>query len=307
MSERPPSDPPAAPDRDRPAAGRGAGLTLAAVVFTVLAWASAFVAIRAVGTDLSPGALALGRLGIGTLVLGTFLAVRRTWIRPTRREWVLIALCGLAWFATYNVVLNAAEQRLDAGTTALLVGVGPVLIALLAGVLLGEGFPRWLLIGAAVAFAGAVLVGLGTRTADSTDLWGVALALAAALTYAIGVLAQKPTLRRLPALQVTFLACAIGALACLPFAGNLVRDLGSAHPGAVAGLVYLGVVPMAFAFVTWAYALARMDAGRLGVTTYLVPPITIVLSALVLQEWPPVLAVVGGVVCLVGVGLTRRR
>jgi uncharacterized membrane protein len=74
-----------------------------------------------------------------------------------------------------------------------------------------------------------------------------------------------------------------------------------------AGVIYLGVVPTALAFSTWAYALARMDAGRLGVTTYVVPPITIVLSVLLLGELPPLLAVVGGAVCLVGVGLSRRR
>ena len=64
-------------------------------------------------------------------------------------------LCGVAWFAIYNVALNAAEQRIDAGTTAMLVNVGPILIAVLAGWLLGEGFPRWLMIGAAVGLAGA--------------------------------------------------------------------------------------------------------------------------------------------------------
>lgn len=280
---------------------------IGAVTFTVLAWASAFVAIRAAGRDFSPGALALGRLSIGAVVLGLLVvASRRRWVAPTGREWLLILLCGLTWFAVYNVVLNAAEQRIDAGTTAMIVGVGPVLIALLAGALLGEGFPRWLLIGAAVAFLGAILVGLGTRTNGSIDIGGVALALAAAVTYAIGVLAQKPVLRRLPALQVTFLTCTIGALACLPFAGALIAELPVAAAAGVIGLVYLGVVPLALAFLTWGYALARMDAGRLGVTTYLVPPITIVMSALLLAEWPPPLAIAGGVVCLVGVGLTRR-
>jgi drug/metabolite transporter (DMT)-like permease len=38
-------------------------------------------------------------------------------------------------------VLNAAERLVDAGTAAMLVGVGPVLIAIFAGALLGEGFP----------------------------------------------------------------------------------------------------------------------------------------------------------------------
>jgi drug/metabolite transporter (DMT)-like permease len=278
---------------------------LAAMTVTVVAWASAFVAIRGVGEDLSPGALALGRLLIGTAVL-SLLLLGRGWVAPTRREWSLIGVCGVGWFGVYNVALNAAEQHLDAGTTAMLVNIGPILIALFAGLLLGEGFPRWLLAGIAVAFAGVVLIGLATRGAE-TDLLGVVLCVVAAVTYAIGVVAQKPLLRRLPGLQVTFLACAIGALCCLPWAGALVADLGDARGGSVAGMVYLGVVPTALAFSTWAYALRRMDAGRLGVTTYLVPPLVILLGWFVLDEVPPPLALVGGAVCLLGVAVSRRR
>ncbi|WP_456599379.1 DMT family transporter [Blastococcus sp. SYSU DS0616] len=286
---------PAAPD----------GRTLLAVVVTVLAWASAFVGIRAVGQDLSPGALALGRLLIGGIVLGLLVA-RRGWVRPTPGEWRLLAVCGIGWFAVYNLALNAAERHLDAGTTAMLVNIGPILIAVLAGFWLGEGFPRWLVVGITVAFGGVVLIGVGTRGADA-DLVGVALCVVAAVTYAVGVVAQKPLLRRLPGLQVTFTACAIGAVACLPWAGALVTDVGRAPAGSVAGMVYLGVVPTALAFSTWAYALARMDAGRLGVTTYLVPPLVVLLSWLLLGEAPPLLAVAGGAVCLAGVAVSRRR
>ena len=142
---------------------------LLAVVITVLAWASAFVAIRAVGAHYEPGPLALGRLLVGTLALGVSVLVSRRWVRPNRREWLLIAVAGVAWFAAYNVALNAAEQRVDAGTTAMLVNVGPILIALFAGLLLGEGFPRWLVIGALVAFSGAVLVGRPRRRARRTS------------------------------------------------------------------------------------------------------------------------------------------
>ncbi|HVV12173.1 DMT family transporter [Amycolatopsis sp.] len=289
-----------------PPASRYRFSALAAVAVTVLAWASAFVAIRYVGASYEPGALALGRLLTGSLALGVSLLSSRRWVRPTAREWALIALCGLAWFGIYNVALNAAEHRVDAGTTAILVNIGPILIALLAGVLLHEGFPRWLVIGALVAFGGAVLV--GTATSDgSADLAGVLLCLVAAVTYAIGVLAQKPVLRRLPALQVTWLACTVAAVACLPFAPTLVHDVSAAPPVATVWLVYLGVVPTALAFSTWAYALARINAGRLGVSTYAVPPITIVLGAAFLGEVPPVLALVGGVICLAGVALSRRR
>jgi len=223
------------------------------------------------------------------------------------REWALIAVCGVAWFAVYNVALNAAEQRVDAGTAAMLVNVGPVLIALLAGALLDEGFPRWLLIGAGVAFSGAVLIGVATTGATGSDGTGVLLCLLAAIAWAVGVMAQKPALRRLPALQVTAMACTIGALACLPFAGQLVAGTRGASPEAQAGLLYLGLVPTAVAFGTWAYALSAMTAGRLGVTTYLVPPLTILGAWPLLGEAPPPLALAGGVLALVGVALTRRR
>ena len=208
---------------------------LAAIAVTVTAWASAFVAIRGVRDSFEPGALALGRLLVGSLALGGLLLARRSWVRPDRREWALIVLCGVAWFAIYNVALNAAEQRVDAGTAAMLINVGPILIALLAGLLLGEGFPRWLLIGAGVAFAGAVVIGAATAHTTSSEIAGVALCLAAALAWAIGVLAQKPALRRLPALQVTQMACTVGALACLPFAGTLIDEAPDATAGDVAG------------------------------------------------------------------------
>ena len=99
----------------------------------------------------------------------------------------------------------------------------------------------------------------------------------------------------------------IGALCCLPWAGALAGELRSAPASSIAGMVYLGVVPTALAFSTWAFALARTDAGRRGGTTYLVPPLVIGLGRLLLDEVPPALAVAGGAVCLAGVALSRRR
>lgn len=282
-------------------------LAFGAAGLTVVAWASAFVAIRSTGETFSPGALALGRLIIGSAALGVLLAFRGAWVMPSRREWVLMVVCGLAWFTIYNVALNAAEQRIDAGTTAMLVNIGPILIAVFAGLFLGEGFPGWLVLGLVVAFAGAMLIGLSTAQTDDADILGVVLCVVAAVTYAIGVVSQKPVLRRLPAIQVTWIACTIGMIGCLPAIGRLAEETTDAPGGAIAGMVYLGVVPTAIAFSTWAFALSRMSAGRLGVTTYLVPPITIVMAWLLLDEAPTALAMVGGAICLVGVTLSRRH
>jgi drug/metabolite transporter (DMT)-like permease len=87
---------------------------------TVCVWASAFVGIRFAGRDLSPGALALGRLVVGSLSLGALMLARRERL-PERRAIGGTVLCGVLWFGVYNVALNAAERRVDAGTAALLV------------------------------------------------------------------------------------------------------------------------------------------------------------------------------------------
>ena len=95
-------------------------------------------------------------------------------------------------------------------------------------------------------------------------------------------------------------------MVCLPFAPQLADELRSADTGAVAWMVYLGVFPTALAFTTWAYALARTGAGRMGAIMYLVPPISVLLGWLLLDESPPALALADGAVCLLGVIVARR-
>ncbi len=283
---------------------------LVAIIVTVVAWASAFIVIRGVGPHFGGGALALGRLAVGTICL-SLLVVGRRWVKPTAREWVLIGIFGVAWFGAYNVALNTAEQTLDAGTTAMIVGVGPILIALGAGIFLAEGIPKWLSVGATVSFAGVLCIGVTTSMhagfSGQSNTPGILWTVLAAVTYAIGVLCQKPAIARLPTRQVTFLGCLIGMIACLPFSASLVTAIATAPVSSILGVVYLGVVPTALAFSTWGYALSKMPAGQLGVTTYVVPALTILMGVIFFAEVPAPLSIVGGVVCLVGVGLSRRR
>ena len=290
-------------------------LGVAAMAATVLLWASAFVGIRAIGPHFSPGALTLGRLAVAAVVLGFLVLPQllRNRLMPRGREWLPILAYGVMWFGGYNVALNAAEHILDAGTSALLINVNPILVAIMAGIFLKEGFPRWLLIGSSVAFAGVAMIAIGSgqpRAQGGTpagDLAGVALCLLAAVLAAVSVIIQKPVVRKFPAAQATWFGIVVGALCCLPFAGQLAVEVQAAPPQATWGLVYLGVFPTAIAFTTWAYALSLVDAGKLAATTYLVPGTTVLISWLLLGEVPTGWGLAGGLVCLVGVGLTRRR
>ncbi|XUL87109.1 DMT family transporter [Streptomyces galilaeus] len=278
----------------------------AAAAVTVVLWASAFVSIRSAGAAYSPGALALGRLASGALALGVLCLVRREGV-PPRSAWRGIAISGALWFGFYMVVLNWGEQQVDAGTAALVVNIGPILIALLGSRLLGDAMPPRLLAGMAVSFAGAVTVGLSMSGEGGASVLGVVLCLLAAVAYAGGVVAQKPALNRASALQVTTFGCLIGAVLCLPFAGQLVQDAADAPVSATLNMVYLGVFPTALAFTTWAYALARTTASRMGATTYAVPALVVLMSWLALGEVPGLLTLAGGVLCLAGVAVSRSR
>jgi drug/metabolite transporter (DMT)-like permease len=285
-------------------------LPLVAVGVTLVLWASAFVGIRYLGDDFSPGALSLGRLLVGTLCLGV-VALGRGLPRPTGRQWVSIITIGVLWFGVYNVALNAGERRVDAGTAAMLIQVSPVFIAVLASIFLNEKFTSYLAGGLALAFGGVGLISLSTTQSSAEgsnhDLLGVALCLLSALVYSISLILQKPLVAKLPAIHVTWLACTVGAIVCLPFLGQLISEAQDAPVSSSLWLAYLGVFPTAIAFTTYAYALRHMSASSLGVTTYLVPPITIVMGLIFLDEAPPAMAYVGGALALVGVAVARRK
>ncbi len=281
-------------------------LPLLAVGTTLLFWASAFVAIRHLGDHVGPGALSLGRLAVGSLCLGAVL-LTRGWTPPRRSDWLPLLLIGLLWFGIYNVALNEGERRVDAGTAAMLIQVAPVLIAVLAVLFLRERSSVFLWVGLVVAFAGVAVISLSTSPGGDRDLLGVVLCLLSAAVYSVSVILQKPLLTHMSALQVTWIACTVGMVVCLPFAGQLWREASAASAAEIGWVVYLGAFPTAVAFTTYAYALTHMDASSLGVTTYLVPPITVLMAWALLAEVPPTLTYVGGALCLAGVALARHR
>src|SRR5208282_4641604 len=95
---------------------RYAGLAAAA---TVLLWASAFPAITVAVGPLGPAGLAVARLTVASAALALaapLMGVRR----PKPGDLPLIALCGLAGMTGYQLLLNAGERVVPAGTASLL-------------------------------------------------------------------------------------------------------------------------------------------------------------------------------------------
>ncbi|MBF4461477.1 MULTISPECIES: DMT family transporter [unclassified Rathayibacter] len=285
-----------------------------ALVVTVVLWASAFVAIRAMGGDFGPGALTFGRIVVGAASLSVVRVAfrRRRQAMPARaglprgRLLVLVIAWGVAWFGVYTLALSAAERHVDAGTAALLVNIAPMITAVLAGLLLGEGFPRRLLAGMLVALVGVAVIAFSTSTGQF-DVIGVVLGLLAAVVYGSAATLQKRLLAHVDAPTMTWLGAVATAVVCLPFAPELLSELAAAPVSSALALVYLGIFPTAIAFTTWGYVLARSSAGRTAASTYAVPAVVVLLSWLLLGETPPMAALVGGALALAGVAVATLR
>ena len=275
---------------------------------TVLLWASAFPAITVAVRGLGPAGLAVARLAVASAAL----AVAAPWMggrrtagrlgvrRPRARDLPLIALCGLAGMTGYQLLLNAGERVVPAGTASLLVATAPVYASLLAVAFLGERATRRRWAGSAVALAGTALIaashGLGFGTS-------ALIVLAAAALQAIFHTAQKPLLARYTGFEVTAYAMWAGTVFILPWTGSLLHALPHAGGAAIGSAVFLGLAPSAAGFVLWAYAMARTDVGRVTVSLYLVPAAAIGISLVWLGEIPGPAELIGGAIALAGVVL----
>ena len=268
---------------------------------TVLLWASAFPAITVAVRGLGPAGLAVARLAVASAVLALaapLMGVRR----PKRGDLPLIAVCGLAGMTGYQLLLNAGERVVPAGTASLLVATAPVYASLLAVAFLGERSTRRRWAGSAVALAGTALIaashGLGFGAS-------ALVVLAAAVLQGVFHAAQKPLLARYTGFEVTAYAMWAGTVFILPWTGSLLRALPHAGGAAIGSAVFLGVAPSAAGFVLWAYAMARMDVGRVTVSLYLVPAAAIGISLAWLGQVPGPVELIGGVIALAGVMLAR--
>jgi drug/metabolite transporter (DMT)-like permease len=276
----------------------------AALATTVVLWAPAFAAIREAVRALGWAHLSVLRLAVAALALGACAAVRRVgW--PSRRDLPLLALCALSGMTAYQVLLNAGEVTVPAATASLLVNVAPIFTALLAAALLGERLTAMGWCGVVVGFAGAGLIavaaGGGVRLSG-----GALLVLGAAAAQATFFVSQKALLRRYGSLAVTAWAMGLGAAMALPLAPGLAADVEAAPTAALLAVGFLAFGASALGFLTWAYAVARVDVTAAASTLYAVPPVAALVGWVALDEVPSALTAVGGAIALTGVAITAR-
>jgi drug/metabolite transporter (DMT)-like permease len=205
----------------------------------------------------------------------------------------------------YQVLLNAGEVTVPAATASLLVNVSPIFTALMAVALLGERMTARGWCGVVLGFAGAGLIALAAGGGVRLSA-GALLVLGAALAQATFFVSQKALLGRYGGLAVTAWAMGLGAAMALPLAPGLPADVAAAPPAALLAVAFLALGASALGFLTWAYAVARIDVTAAATTLYAVPPVAALVGWVALGEVPSALTAVGGALALTGVAITAR-
>ncbi len=281
------------------------GVTAAAVIVTILAWASAFPAIRAGLQAFGPIELGALRFAVAAVPAALFLAVTRpAW--PTLPDFLRLAVGGVLFVGLYTALLNMGEMTVSAGAASFIINTNPIMTAGLAMLVLGERFSARAWIGTALSFAGIGLIALGEGEGVRLDT-GALLILGAALCNSVTTVVQKPLFARHKPLTVSAWNMVLGALVLAPWLPGGAVQFTAAPVQGIQAVIYLGLVPSLIAYGTWAIALSRLPASRASNFMYCVPPVATLLGFLWLGEVPTVLGAIGGILALLGVAVVNWR
>jgi drug/metabolite transporter (DMT)-like permease len=285
------------------------GLTVATAC-----WASAFVLGKIVLREMTPLVLATWRYVVASLVLLPFVLRSRTNAVPGRAPasgaLLPLGIMVVSGGVLYPWLFLAALARTSAANTSLLIALNPI-VTLLLSPFVGERLVRTQILGASLAFAGAVLVisrgDLGELLALRIDT-GDLLALAAAGCWATFNLTSRLVVDRLPAATVNLAVYVGGALALglLGLGDDPLAQLRHATPPAIGAVVAMALLSSVVAGQLFLVGVRDAGVGRAVVFIYLVPVLTAVLSVLVLGEQLSVAQLGGGVAVLAGLLLTTR-
>jgi drug/metabolite transporter (DMT)-like permease len=270
-------------------------------------WAANFIVVKAATEQIPPATFAFMRFGIAALTLLIVLRWREGSLRLPSRDVIPVLGLGALGFGLYQLLWSTALQDIPAGDSALLIASTPVLTALLAVYSGADTLTRAKLLGGLVSFAGVGLVIASGPGLALTSVIGSVLTLAAAVCWSIYTAFGAPILRRHSALRTTAWAMVGGSIVLVvPGSAQAMGvDWRSVDVNAWAGLAFAAFIPAGIANVIVFSAIRLLGPTRITAYQFLVPFIAVVMGAAFLAEPTRIEQILGGVVIVVGVVLTR--
>ena len=276
----------------------------AAIIITIILWASAFVGIRAALPYYRPIQLAAFRYLVASVVLIP-IAFYYKIKRPKSKDIPVIAFTGIFGFTLYNIVLNFGEKLVTAASACFIVNGGNLITAVLAAFILKEKISKATWFGIIVSLLGVGLISWGESGSLITINTGALLILVAALSQSIYFILQKSLLSRYSAFELLCYSIWAGTIFLLPFSGGLFHSIQLSSIQSNLSVIYLGVFPAVIAYFCWSYVLSILEASKAAVYLFLVPLVTLLIGYLWLGEIPSFLAILGGGIAIFGVIIAK--
>jgi drug/metabolite transporter (DMT)-like permease len=277
---------------------------------TVMIWSLNFTVTKYV---LSHGfkPLAYGGLRFSAAAL---LFIGITWVRERsfrlRRRDVLFILGAAVVGIFLNQVGFVYGTKLTTATTvALVFGTLPILTALFAAAAGIERLHSRFWIAAAVSFAGVCLVAVGAKGGIGGDLWGYALVLLGAATWAAYSVAIAPLMTRYTASRISAYTLAIGAVLLLTAGAPQLASQDYASLPSLVWVAYVFAVlgPLTLTNLLWFNSIEQVGPSRASLYANLQPFLGAIFALLILSESITALQVGGGLLIAAGIVLSRRE
>ena len=282
------------------------------VLLAVVAWGGSFVATKIALQQVSPVTVVWLRFGIGLVILGLAVLLRRQFAPPRRKDLAYLALVGFIGITFHQWLQSTGLQTAQATTTAWIVATTPVFMALLGWLVLREKLVWWQMLGIGLATLGVLMVvtqgDLQQLRRGQIGTWGDLLILISAPNWAVFSVLSRRGLRTYPATLLIFYVMGFGWLftSILFFSGPGLDQITQLNRVGWAAIVFLGVACSGLAYLFWYDALDNLPIAQAGSFVYLEPFITVLLAAILLNE--PLLwsSLAGGGMILVGVTLVQK-
>lgn len=278
-----------------------------ASVALVLMWSSGYVGaelgIRAGGTPLQLLGWRFALLGALLVTVCLVLGVRL----DDRSAWVRQGILGLFSQAIFlSMIFEGISRGVDGGTAALIAALQPLLVATVAGRVLGERTTVGMWVGMALGMAGVVVVVSGGLDAGAAPWWAYLFPVAGMLSLATGtVLTQRlrPPETLMQSVTMQSVVAGLVLMAAALLTGQAVPGAGVDFWVAVAWLIFLSTL---CGYVLFVFVTRTRGATVASVLLYLTPPTTMVWVWLMFGIPITVPAVVGMAISAIGVGLVLR-
>lgn len=278
--------------------------TFLSYLFTIILWGSAFPIIKIALNDFSAESLSAFRLILATIILLPFVIIKKL-PTPELRDIPVIFILGFCGFVIYHTALNFGETLISAGISGILVSTTPIFSSTLAYIFLKEHFSKWNWLSSLVAFIGISIISISKDDYTTINVLGVFIILLASFSESLYFTFQKKYIEKYGFIAFTLYTIMASSPFMLIFIPEIINDIHGATFTSIVSVLYLAIFPTIIPYVLLAYIVKSVGVSDATMSLYLTPIVSLLLSYLLLDELPTTLAIIGGIITLLGVSLSN--